>query len=751
MPEQQGVLRFSVDARHVRQLGRELVSDSATAVAELIKNAYDADATRVKVIFSDSARARSGGALSVSDNGSGMTLSDIRDRWMVISTAHKDANSVSSRFGRVRAGQKGIGRFATESLGHRLTLRSTVTGAPEQIVVEFDWHDNYEAGLDLADVANHFRVEEAPVDASGTVLEIEGLHQSWPESALSRVRNAVFLLQPPFRLADSAPLFLDPEAEESSASSGPGSEGGDDSDPGFRVSVRYASSSSQSNAPDGLAGILSSATAAIQLSIDEDGEVRRTLHSPHLEISRSDVLPEPVLLTGPMAMEAAYFIWRRDALNPSGNLALRRAQALAERFGGIRLYRDGLRIPPYGDKGDDWLTLDLLSRQRSQVLAPVGNNNFFGEVLLSRSENPLLVDTASREGVVENEAFEDLRKAVRDTLVWAVGEVAAVRLKKGKAGKTAPKPPTPTRGDVLAPIAAQAKVVADATGYKDRDRALADLLSLVNSSVAAASQGDADDEAKAQDLLDEIALLRVLASLGSSMAVFSHEAAAVLSQAVGAVGDLVEEMETTTDDSPLAEALVVAERNLNALADLGSYLDVVVSQGGRRDRSPQALDMVLRQFKSSFEPLLSRRGVTLTSSVDPLHLRTVEMSRSEIDAVLFNFLSNALKALDVESLPHRQIDISAYAEDGRVLLRFSDTGGGVRETVRDRVFDAFVTTSGAQDGELGIGTGLGLKIVRDIVEANGGTIDLSVADAPYVTCFEARIPQWTSQQENSDE
>jgi len=170
LPEERtGTLQFSVDARHLRQLGRELVADSTTAVAELVKNAYDADATRVSVAFRD-ATANAGGKLTIEDDGQGMTLADIESRWMRISTPIKEREPRTVLFDRIRAGKKGIGRFAAESLGRRLLLSSTVAGSPEAVEVEFNWDREYEDGTDLEDIRNHYKIVIASKDEHWTRL-----------------------------------------------------------------------------------------------------------------------------------------------------------------------------------------------------------------------------------------------------------------------------------------------------------------------------------------------------------------------------------------------------------------------------------------------------------------------------------------------------------------------------------------------------------------------------------------------------
>lgn len=111
---------FTVDAGLIQRLGYELVGRAETAVSELIKNAYDADATVVDVNFIDS--NQKGGILIISDNGVGMSEYQLVNGFMRISSADKIHNPISERFKRTKAGRKGIGRFATQRLGEQLTI-----------------------------------------------------------------------------------------------------------------------------------------------------------------------------------------------------------------------------------------------------------------------------------------------------------------------------------------------------------------------------------------------------------------------------------------------------------------------------------------------------------------------------------------------------------------------------------------------------------------------------------------------------
>ena len=102
-------LSFKTNARHIGQLGRELVTDFVTALVELIKNAYDADAASARISIQDTKNGL--GQIIVADCGSGMTAEDFENKWMVIGTSNKLSDPYTPK-GRKKAGKKGIGRFS---------------------------------------------------------------------------------------------------------------------------------------------------------------------------------------------------------------------------------------------------------------------------------------------------------------------------------------------------------------------------------------------------------------------------------------------------------------------------------------------------------------------------------------------------------------------------------------------------------------------------------------------------------------
>src|SRR6266704_5010455 len=118
-------LRFRTGAAMLSRLGSEQLKDEITAVIELVKNSYDADATSVLLELRNvNAEQR----LVIQDDGTGMSRDDLHAKWAFLATENKVTEDRSRVFLRKRLGQKGVGRFATEKLGSQLVLRTRVDG-----------------------------------------------------------------------------------------------------------------------------------------------------------------------------------------------------------------------------------------------------------------------------------------------------------------------------------------------------------------------------------------------------------------------------------------------------------------------------------------------------------------------------------------------------------------------------------------------------------------------------------------------
>lgn len=685
-------IRFSVDAAHIQRLGEELVAKQETALSELVKNAFDADASQVTLTFED--RVKVGGTLTIEDDGSGMVKDVIRDAWMRISTAAKVDEPTSPRFGRVRAGRKGIGRFAVQRLGRQLLLISKPAGSPVGYRVEFDWERDFQPGRNLQDIFSGVVQFDKDPEEKGTLLQIRNLRDAWPDLAIERVWRSVVLLQPPFELAP---------VQSSSTNT-------DAADPGFQVIINGVSQAEQTKKFSIETDFLTRAAAIVTGSVDEYGRATARVVSAKLNLDDTETFDLLMDQTGLFSFEARYFIYLPDML--SGMKQATAAQ-MGRQFGGIRVYRNGFRVLPYGEERDDWLGLDDMASRRNKILLPSNNRNWFGQVRLDSDLNPAFEETSSREGLLENEAFAQLQTFLQQALIWAAGRVGFIRNRKVTAGQR----------DFVSVVKPSQLIrdlrTAGQAGGSDNEEVL-------KAAEAAAADYEAHIEAKLAESLEYEEMLRILASLGISISVFGHEVKgaqdnflAHLAVVRQEISRLRHEEERAALRHELDDLAAASDR----LLDIGGYIAGLMSSTESRELRSLSVRGALERFTRQFGEYMRKQNIRFDEpDVQPSHLLTIPMHATEVDTVLLNLLTNAIKSMRKAKVLDRRVRMDARQVGRHIVIGFEDNGEGIPLENRERVFDAFfTTTTGVEDdGVAGPGTGLGLKIVSDIASSYGG-------------------------------
>lgn len=734
-------VRFSIDASHISRLGIELVSKQETAVAELIKNAYDADATTVDLIFKGS--NVKGGVLEIIDNGQGMSRDQLLNGFMRISTQDKVLNPVSQKFKRQKAGRKGIGRFATQRLGHHLVITSQLLGANDSLKLEIDW-DLFEGGKDLFLVSNQITVAPKLL-TPGTTLRIDNLRDSWSDAQVQRAFRYVAELLQPFPLRVVVPK--EPQKES-----------------GFKVSFFQQLDGDIKSIADEELSIYANAYAEFSGSVDEKGQASISIISkaakvnvndrllviePKLKPKTGQVLDSYPFLAG-VKFKTYYFI--QDEL-PSGTRNM--VRDVLNRQGGIRVYRNGFRVLPYGESFDDWLGLQRSSALR-EVLPPHHNLNFMGFVELVDVEGDRFEETASREGLLQNEAFTQLQDFVYRALMAGVIELARAREKKAfatdkpkKEGSTSQKEKERSPQEEAAELAERLRAAAAETkavsvpiqtdSSEDSENSKSEF------SADLSSMADAVEMigAKSQLIFEENGMLRVLASLGLTIGEFTHE----VRHALAALTALL----TTIENEGVSEKSVAdAKSNMLLLQSYVRYFDNAVTQNAHRRLDVHELRDLVNEFSEVISPTLTRQNVELTKHFNGYDLFTKPMHKSEWSSVLLNLFTNSLKAIQRAGVKGK-IHISGGTIDGQLFVEFSDNGDGIPQDKADLIFDAFFTTSSppgamASDTEKLVGTGLGLKIVRDIIDAANGEIFVAKPPVGYSTCLRIELPRATDEE-----
>lgn len=715
-------LSFDVDAALLSELGERLVARRSVALAELIKNAYDADATNVTVSLKNVSRLE--GEIVVTDDGAGMTMEAMRNGWMRVATTDAAVNVRSKRFGRSRTGAKGVGRFACGRLASRLSLHSIshVPSGYERISTDFNWQA-FKAGMKLSDVKTSVSSELVEDELkTGTELRLTGLVDTWSEGDLSDLRVALEDLMNPY--GHKGFVHRSHEYEP---------------DPGLSLNIVAPEFPEQEGQI--LERFWEAAWATLKGKVTDQGKPQYKL-----AITNSDRVSRfgPSDLSFPKVVGAEFtvrmMVYRGSRFRGTG-YSLPEARRLGRERGGVRVYLDEFQVFSYGAPGDDWLDLDK-DRANRQVTTPralnqvakglerpmlslPSNIQLFGAVSISREKNPDLTISTSRERLVVNQSFEELKKFVRSGIDWMTVCYAREAAESAEDTSNGSTPPTSSL-DMLKTA-------------RDRVRREEKIPPSIRREVAASiSQVMRVIEVEQRAQLSEVSMLRILASAGTTVLIFDHTLRAMAAQLI----DITDRLGMITDYLPSARR-VTFEETLNDLrtwssmaTSQGSLVGLLLAPESRTRARSLAVHPLVEKLQRGFDGYTTRFGINFENAV-PRGVRTPSLHEAEFYAVLINLLTNSFKA--VREVRKRQVSIEASRTPKEFVLKVNDTGIGVPRDGREDMFQPFVTTS-SPDPVLGVGTGLGLKIVRDLVTSWGGEVDFIDAITPWHTTIQISLP-----------
>lgn len=736
---------FSVDTQLFRELGELLVGRDSTALTELVKNAYDADATRVEVI-GQHLDDLDHGQITIVDNGVGMTAEQFRKGYLTIAGRGKGSGTRRSvRYGRRYSGEKGIGRLATHKLAHRLRVTSTpgeldFERGRSVIDARIDWDrvESYDTldsvGPDALGVRYRGGMRPRP---AGTAVALSGLRHRWHARELERFVRELGVFQPPALLVDGLPpeLVAGPVLLERVPY-----RDADIADP-FELQL-----SGDFDLSDDLWTEVRAATNWIVEIESTPRAVRigivptpRTLHET------PSAKPERVTLTEGIRDHPA-FVAR--ILAREGVRGTRRTGEFVSQAAGIRVYMEGFRVASYGEPGDDWLGLDRTYSRRTpklhfdleglpkagpdrEGLRSLPNNAYVGAVLLTHAGAPNLQMLVNREGFIESPEFE----AVRETVRTAINLLTRTRARYATAS-----PSTREESHVL--LSAEDKIRDGLAVSTDRARTLRTAIN---------DLGVAHVEDQAEALVEELnelvgladqmsadrGVLRVVAAVGTQMAAFVHETEGL----VGAAQSVSHSLELLADRYPdrgpeLADIRDVVSDLSTRLATQVNYLSDTTSVAMRRRRQRLSVSERFSAVRALLEPATSRLDISVIEAIDA-NAKTVPMYSGELTVILTNLMTNAVKAAGSGGT----VRFYAKRSEHGLRIRISNTGKEVDLTEGESWFRPFASTSVERiDPLLGQGMGLGLPITRSIVEDYKGSVAFVSPQSGYTTTVVVRLP-----------
>lgn len=713
---------FQVDAGLLVQLGEELVTDRAVALAELVKNAYDADATRVTITL-DKVTTK-GGRIVVADNGLGMSPAAVRDHWMSIATPSKQKVPQSKKYKRLRAGSKGIGRFATRCLAHQLALVTTASDAGKQrltTTARFDW-DRFVSGNAIDSVKVKINSRPASKDErTGTTLELHPARHIWHRKDVESVkRHLNTLIDPTWAFAEN----------------GNASDGFD-----FEIVSQEFPELSGSMAHE----FLDSAWCELSGAVDPDNEDRarfelRILKGEQKGRTKTFTYPTPFPLLGESTFRIRWVVYNRDSV-AGLQFNVKDLRKIGRENGGVAVYDRGFRVMGYGSPGDDWLGIDEDRANRASTIDPhmrrllQGNDrpllllpattNLYGSVSLAGHKADDFRQTPNRERFVQDDGFEQLKAFVRSGIDWMTIIYAQTTYSRRVESRSDP--------------VYQIRSVRERIERQEDDfdpgvaTEISQALRIAESSIAA----------QREETIGELSMLRVMASAGTMVQVFTHQLSGVLA---GLESDQ-RALARYRSKLPQAERadftakLKVLRDRLQSARHQGELLGLLHGRDARKRRKRLNVRALLDEVCGAFSGYAEAFGITVDYTTDvPASLKTPPLFQAELGAILLNLVTNAIKA--VKETKQRDIRVEAWRErdPDQVVIRVHDTGVGADPERWEEFFEPFVSDS-KPDMLLGVGTGLGLKIVRDFLEPYEGEAHFVTPEQGWATCVELIIPE----------
>lgn len=409
---------FVVTSRVISHLGESLIKNESIALLELVKNSYDAKARHCWVDFDyrNDKLAR----ITVEDDGEGMDLGVVQNVWLVIGTDNKKKQIEKPMEGRLPLGEKGIGRLGAHKLGRTIKMYSRSLDKKE-VMLFIDWTklndttaiDDFTIDVQENDTPEYFCDEKQ----HGTVLIVDSLKSEWDRRKVREVYRDLTSLNSPFaQRSDSFVVDVH--------SNMPVFEGLPNIKDILNVGMYMGHCEIEG---DSIVDYkydfrpwktLNIDSRQVSMLDDNERKLKRKVYQPNgIKASKElEFFSLNDYKIGRISLDIV--IYEKDASVFSYmNMEKKILNDYLRENGGIRVYRDDVRVYNYGEKGNDWLGLDRLRINRAG--GSINQSLVIGAVSLDRRASKDLQEKTNREGFIEDEAYS----AFVDAVKWGLDKI----------------------------------------------------------------------------------------------------------------------------------------------------------------------------------------------------------------------------------------------------------------------------------------------------------------------------------------
>ena len=690
--------------RHLLTIGRDLIQDNYAAIVELVKNAYDADSESVEIHFKATEKPSENVIgnpekrieITVRDYGHGMSQDTVINKWMVPSTPDKLERRTSPE-GRTMQGRKGIGRYAASMLGSTLLLETVSKEDSEKTTVLVNWHD-FETSKYLDDV--EILVETHLTDEhSGTTLTIEGGEEYYKEWNEKQFNNLNFELK---KLISPVQDLMDETAQ------------------GFQIHLEISGFPDFEDKKETIVPypIFDLFDYKISGKIHANGKGTLTYAVQKARNTVEEVISFNLgdsTGCGDLIFDIRVYDRDKESIEQLIHRGLKdddgkyvgklQARKILDKSNGIGVYRNGFRIRPLGDPEFDWLKLNEQRVQNPSL--KIGSNQVIGYVLIESEEKSDLIEKSARDGLRNNNAYQQLQKITNEVIKELETRRFSYRRKAGLS-----KPALKVERELNRIFSfdtlkqtVHTKLIAGGMNEKSAE----EVIELI-------SKEEEEKSQTVEEIRQAIATYQGQATLGKIMNVVLHEGRRPLNyfcNEIPRIDKFIKKFKETNNFENIEKIESIANNtvlNAKTFSDLFKRLDPL-AMGKRRAKRKLSIGSEISNCFAIFRQQMENKSIKFEINGDAF----IEAWQQDIAAIFTNLIDNSIFWLSEKNTDIRHIMVNIFSEENTLShIDFRDTGPGIEPyLIEDNlIFEPQFSTKPG-------GTGIGLAIAGEAAERNG--------------------------------
>ncbi len=701
---------FSFAGRTIDYFGSKAITSDITALFEIIKNSRDANAKKVTINFKNIGK-RDSARIEIYDDGDGMSENDVKEKWMVIGTDSR-LHDDKTKNGKPVWGEMGIGRMACQKLGSKTDMIS-VKGK-QRIKMSFDWSVFEKPGVTVDKIT--FPVESGGSDGmeSGLTLEVSGLKSKWTSKKINELKEELSILISD-EIFDDIKIVVKVDKED-----------------GVVIGRNYAKLREKitNNAPFKLNAEFTNnkLTVSIFTQVGQKGSWKKQ----DITGTYDDAT------IGPFSVDIFHFPRAPGKEKSSiletyydGRIGTDKLEAFLKHNYGMYLYRDGAWMKPYGGELD-WLSLEAGARQET---SKIGLKQIFGQVILTKKENPEIKPASHRETLIENKEFLDLKKIMKDILEILKNYMKEWKKQQKKTVLKEMGTPTMQADETIDILFDRMKKFTNVLPSEQKKNAKVTLAGMQKMTLMEREESDR--------ILSEVGEIRSyeknLATLGVATSYMARQVTEPLEKNMRILseGEAMREKIKKQDWKMTEKEILQSEKMLDEMKNnqnqmlhfmkFASVLADHISKSIIRNKRYTQVN-VLECWQTVSDGFQDKKEELHIDIIDnwshpgkkrDIQNLVVKIDRIDLECILTNLYLNSIESLR-RANRKRKVECHYWYDDNSLFIEFSDTGRGIPKNKLEEVFEPFKFGHNQDNDEMH-GHGLGLYLVKKIMENYDGT------------------------------